>query len=79
MLDASIETDGRKVWRGEWEEQEDEDGVKTITCPTADSLGSYAYFELHAAPEGDDGEYLAGIISDNGTEKQYIRFVRKAD
>ncbi len=74
LLYAVIEMNGQQVWMGDWEEKNGDDGVDTVVCPTADSIGCYKYFEYH---NGDDGEYLAGIILDTGDEKQYVRFVRK--
>ena len=47
-----------------------------LVCPTADSLGCYAYFEHHTDAENADEEYLAGVLADTGTEKQYIRFAK---
>ncbi len=73
LLDAAIETNGKEVWRGDWEQIQDEDGRTLIVCPTADSLGCYGYFEHHADL---NEEYLAGVLADTGTEKQYIRFIR---
>ena len=76
LLYAVIETNGQQVWMGDWEEKEGDDGFDIVVCPTADSLGCYKYFEYH---NGDDDEYLAGIILDTGDEKQYVRFVRNAE
>lgn len=76
LLDAAIVTDGREVWRGDWQETQDEDGNVLLVCPTADSLGCYAYFEYHTDAENADEEYLAGVLADTGTEKQYIRFAK---
>ena len=49
-------------------------GNPLIVCPTADAIGCYVYFEYHAESE----PYLAGVLADTGTEKQYIRFARVA-
>ncbi len=76
LLDAAIATDGNEVWRGDWEQKQDAGGNTIIVCPTADSLGCYAYFERHTDPDNDDTEYLAGVLADTGTEKQYIRFTK---
>lgn len=76
LLDAAIEMDGKEVWRGDWAQTQDEDGNTVIVCPTANSLGCYAYFEHHTDPENKDEEYLAGVLADTGTEKQYVRFVK---
>ena len=76
LLDAAIVTDGREVWRGDWQETQYEDGNVLLVCPTADSLGCYAYFEYHTDAENADEEYLAGVLADTGTEKQYIRFAK---
>ena len=73
LLDAAIATAGKEIWRGDWEQAEDEEGRTLIVCPTADSLGCYDHFEHHT---DEDGEYLAGVLADTGTEKQYIRFIK---
>lgn len=51
---------------------------KIFESNTADSLGCYAYFERHTDPDNPDEEYLAGVLKDTGTEKQYIRFTKIA-
>ena len=74
VLDAAVEIDGREVWRGDWKQIQDTNGNPLIVCPTADAIGCYAYFEYHAESE----PYLAGVLADTGTEKQYIRFAKVA-
>jgi len=78
LLDAAISTDGREVWRGDWVKTQNDDGVTLIVCPNADSIGCYGYFEHHTSPDNPDGEYLAGVLNDTGTVKQYIRFTKIA-
>ena len=73
ILDASIEMDGKEVWRGDWEEKQDENGATTVVCPTADSFEYYAYFNLITDSENEK-EYLEGVLSDTGKEKQFVRF-----
>lgn len=78
LLDAAIATDGKEVWRGDWEQTQDAGGNTVIVCPTADSLGCYAYFAHHTDEDNPDEEYIAGVLTDTGTEKQYIRFTKMA-
>ena len=75
ILDASIEMDGKEVWRGDWEEKQDENGATTVVCPTADSFEYYAYFNLITDSENEK-EYLEGVLSDTGKEKQFVRFFK---
>ena len=73
VFDANFVVGGKEIWRGDWEERE-EDGLRTV-YPKADTLGGYGHFEVQ---KDEDGRlYLAGILSDTGTEKQFVRFVKE--